>query len=197
MVRQQPEELQFIAQPIGPMHDRPQALEGVTYRIPLDRLGTLFVTVNDLGGEPFEVFCRLGKAGADTEADAEALGRLLSFSLRLIGPVPRRLRLEALAEQLKGIGGSIPLGFGPNRVRSIADGISQALHRYLRRSTLAAVVTEPVAVAASGAVAASRAEATPAPISGGSNGQFCPRCQRYTLITDQGCAMCECGYKEC
>lgn len=33
--------------------------------------------------------------------------------------------------QLNGIGGGRAAGFGPNRVRSLADGIAQALRRYL------------------------------------------------------------------
>jgi len=200
LARRRPEQLELISQPTGPLRDRPQALEGMTYRIPMDRLGTLFVTINDLDGEPFEVFCRLGKAGADTEADSEALGRLVSFALRLHGPVPRRTRLEALAEQLQGIGGSISIGFGPNRVRSIPDGIAQALRRHLERQAAPepepAPAPAPAGTAAAGGAAPRAAEAAP-PIAGASNGNICPRCQRYTLVTSEGCSKCGCGYKEC
>jgi ribonucleoside-diphosphate reductase alpha chain len=55
---------------------RPQILPGLTFRESTP-LGTAFITVNhtDEGAtEPFEVFVRLGKAGSDLEADAEALG---------------------------------------------------------------------------------------------------------------------------
>lgn len=193
LLKQRPEQLELIAQPAGPMQDRPQALEGVTYRIPMDRLGTLFVTVNDHDGEPFEIFCRCGKGGADTEADSEAMGRLVSFALRLHGPVPRTLRLEALAEQLRGIGGSISIGFGANRVRSIADGIGKALQMHLERlAQRPARATNDPAAATGAALAAPPADAPKH-----SNGQICPRCQRYAMVTDQGCAKCECGYKEC
>ncbi len=51
-------------------------------------IGTAFVTVNDTGdGEPFEVFVQVGKAGSDTMAVAEALGRLVSLVLRLPSPL--------------------------------------------------------------------------------------------------------------
>ena len=46
------------------------------------------------GGEPFEVFVQVGKAGSDTMAVAEALGRLVSLVLRLPSPLSPRRRLE-------------------------------------------------------------------------------------------------------
>ena len=40
-------------------------------------------------------------------------------------------RLKEVSHQLGGIGGGRSLGFGPNRVRSLPDGIGQILERYL------------------------------------------------------------------
>jgi len=62
---------------------RPHSLAGATYRMETP-IGTAFVTVNQTpGGDPFEVFVQVGKAGSDTMAVAEALGRLISLVLRL------------------------------------------------------------------------------------------------------------------
>ena len=107
---------------------RPMVLNGITTR-ERTPLGTAFITINYANGkpkDPFEVFVRLGKAGSDLEADAEAIGRLLSLILRLPSPMTREQRLREVIDQLEHIGGSRFTGFGPNRVRSMPDGIARA-----------------------------------------------------------------------
>jgi ribonucleoside-diphosphate reductase alpha chain len=97
---------------------RPATLNGVTAR-ERTPFGTAFVTINYANGnprEPFEVFVRLGKAGSDLEADAEAIGRLLSLILRLPSQMTREERLREVIDQLEHIGGSRFSGFGPERV---------------------------------------------------------------------------------
>ena len=74
---------------------------------------------------------RLGKAGSDLEADAEAIGRLLSLILRLPSPMTREERLREVIDQLEHIGGSRFSGFGPERVRSMPDGIARVLSRWV------------------------------------------------------------------
>jgi len=49
-------------------------------------------------------------------------------------PIPPRQRLEEVYQQYAGIGGRRPTGFGPNRVRSLPDGIAQALQEYLENT---------------------------------------------------------------
>ena len=113
---------------------RPRRLRGYTYNVNTP-LGKAFVTVNENGGEqPFEVFINTAKAGSDTAAVSEAIGRLLSYTLRIASPIEPRERLQEIVHQLSGIGGGRPLGFGPNRVRSLPDGVSQALREYLENS---------------------------------------------------------------
>ncbi|PWB80793.1 MAG: ribonucleoside reductase class II, partial [Candidatus Methylomirabilota bacterium] len=83
---------------------RPRTMKGVTYRAETP-LGTAFVTVNQNGeGEPFEVFASVGKAGSDTSAVSEAIGRLISLILRLPSPMSPRERVEQIVNQLSGIG---------------------------------------------------------------------------------------------
>ena len=134
---------------------------------------------------------RLGKAGSDLEADAEAIGRLLSLILRLPSPMTREERLREVIDQLEHIGGSRFSGFGPERVRSMPDGIARALSRWLEtvignEANLSLQPAEDV-ISRNGNL---HQVAT--------TGDFCPRCRQASLITQQGCLRCrECGYKEC
>jgi ribonucleoside-diphosphate reductase alpha chain len=109
-------------------------LQGETTRINTP-LGATYVTVNHNGdGQPFEVFIQTSKAGSDTAAISEAIGRLVSYILRLASPVAPRDRLKEIVNQLSGIGGGRPLGFGPMRVLSLPDGVAQVLADFLDRS---------------------------------------------------------------
>ena len=158
---------------------RPAAVAGVTYRIKTP-LGTAFITVNDNGdGQPFEVFCNVGKAGSDTAAVAEAIGRLISLCLRLPSPLTPRERLERIVDQLAGIGGPRPLGFGPHRVRSLPDGIAQVLQSHLAGKAIE--------------VAPAQLELPMPPV-----GDLCPECGQATLVEEEGCRKCySCGFTEC
>ncbi len=142
------------------------------------------------------------------EADSEMAGRLISLALRLQAPSSRLERLGRIREQLEGIGGGDPYGFGPNRVRSIADAIAKAIGWHLaakREATSsdsggsAELALTPASAAVPPAETLAEPDApAPVPIAGGSNGNLCPQCHQYSLITDQGCTKCrECSYKEC
>ncbi len=172
---------------------RPATLNGVTAREKTP-FGTAFVTINYANGnprDPFEVFVRLGKAGSDLEADAEAIGRLLSLILRLPSPMTREERLREVIDQLEHIGGSRFSGFGPERVRSMPDGIARVLSRWLEAviGNEGNLSLQPAEVAISRNGNLHQAATT---------GDFCPRCRQASLITQQGCLRCrDCGYKEC
>ena len=106
-----------------PLAPRPHILPSHTLRVPTS-VGTAFVTVaRDTDGQPFEVFLSVGKAGTETFAAAEALGRLMSLALRLDSPVPRAARLGEIATQLTHIGAT-PNGAGQP---SLPDAVSRAL----------------------------------------------------------------------
>src|SRR6185369_5911731 len=110
---------------------RPRALVGQTYTIETP-LGKAFVTINTNGGnQPFEVFVNTAKAGSETAAVSEAIGRLISYVLRMASPIAPIDRLREIVTQLTGIGGGRSLGFGPKRVRSLPDGVGQVLGEYL------------------------------------------------------------------
>jgi ribonucleoside-diphosphate reductase alpha chain len=105
---------------------RPSNLVGNTVKIQTS-FGNLYLTLNMFEGEPFELFATLGKSGKDTQAHTEALGRLISLSLR--SGVP----LRDIIEQLKGIGGSQPVceDDGDGIILSLPDAIAQGLERAL------------------------------------------------------------------
>lgn len=110
----------------------PSAIDGVTFRRETPA-GTLRVTINAMGDRPFEVFVLLGRAGSETQSFAEGLGRMVSLFLRLDSPVSAADRLRLAAEQLQGIGGANQIGFGPDRVLSVVDGLGQILREYAAR----------------------------------------------------------------
>ncbi|MBI3079104.1 MAG: vitamin B12-dependent ribonucleotide reductase, partial [Deltaproteobacteria bacterium] len=110
---------------------RPRFVQGVTYRAATP-LGTAYITVNqNEAGEPFEVFANVGKAGSDTAAVSEAIGRLISLCLRMASPLSSRDRVRHIVDQLAGIGGGRPLGYGRDRVRSLPDAIAQVLAEHV------------------------------------------------------------------
>src|SRR5688572_20777844 len=129
----------FAADPKKP---RPRALKGKTYNVETP-VGKAFVTINENGGDqPFEAFINTAKAGSETAAVSEAIGRLISYILRMASPIKATDRMHEIVRQLMGIGGGRSLGFGPNRVRSLPDGIGQVLDMYLREKAGAPSVTE-------------------------------------------------------
>jgi ribonucleoside-diphosphate reductase alpha chain len=159
---------------------RPRTLRGVTFRVDTP-LGTGYVHVNqNVSGDPFEVFLNVGKAGSDVQADAEALGRLISLILRMPSPLSPRERVEAVVKQLDRIGGRRDAGMGPGRVRSIPDAVAQVLAEHVG---LREPGEEHVREARDGRTKAS---------------DMCPDCQNFTLVFEEGCQKCHvCGFSEC
>jgi len=172
---------------------RPRRLIGYTYNINTP-LGKTFVTVNENGGNhPFEIFISTAKAGSDTAAVSEAIGRLLSYILRLASPVSPRERLTEIVRQLAGIGGGRPLGFGPNRVRSLPDGVSQALREYLNDTAEGNVDLDNDHKTHTDLGNQSVSDNLLARI-----GDLCPECGQAALVNEEGCRKCyACGFSEC
>jgi ribonucleoside-diphosphate reductase alpha chain len=160
---------------------RPHSLRGTTYRMETP-IGTAFITVNDsAAGDPFEVFVQVGKAGSDTMAVAEALGRLVSLVLRLPSPLPAQRRLEEVINQLTRIGGGQPTGFGAAKILSLPDALARTLAEHIGRS-------RPVDDAPDEA--------------GGTRlrrvGDLCKECGQATFIYEEGCKKClACGFNQC
>ena len=178
---------------------RPQVLRGATYKINTP-FGMAYITINDLNGIPSEIFLNVGKAGSDVFAMAEALGRVCSLFLRY---GDHGEKVELLIKHLKGIGGSGAIGFGPNRVESIADAVAKALEIHVQSDHFGGD-HDPAPVAAT--VAHHHDEQTHdhdhdndqrynAPAA---SRDLCPSCGSASLINIEGCKTCSnCGYSKC
>jgi ribonucleoside-diphosphate reductase alpha chain len=160
---------------------RPHSLSGRTYRAETP-IGTAFITVNETDDhEPFEVFAQVGKGGSDTMAVAEALGRLISLTLRMPSPMSPQRRLEEVISQLSRIGGAQPLGFGKGKVLSLPDALARTLAEHIGQLKPS---TEPPA----GARASEQRRI----------GDLCKECGQATFVYEEGCKKClSCGYNEC
>jgi ribonucleoside-diphosphate reductase alpha chain len=169
---------------------RPAALRGYTMKM-MSPLGDLYVTINeDVNGRPFEVFCTLGKAGGAANADAEAIGRLMSLALR------SGISIRQVKDQLRGISCDRAVGLGPNKVLSAPDAIGQAIERYLEEKEgvqEALPLTVPVTQGATQAQATSSSSGPDLFDMG-----TCPDCGTGHLAFEEGCKKCHvCGYSEC
>ena len=191
---------------------RPRSLPGYTYQISTP-LGKAFVTINENGGkQPFEIFVNTAKAGSDTAAVSEAIGRLISYVLRLASAVEPRQRLKEVMDQLAGIGGGRSLGFGPKRVRSLPDGVAQVLAEYLEQAEQRrAAYHEEEHFSPNGFHATEESEVHQANIPDVTPamdivpepaflkiGDLCPECGQAAVVNEEGCRKCyACGYSEC
>jgi ribonucleoside-diphosphate reductase alpha chain len=130
--------------------------------------------------------------------------------LRLASPIPPRERLAEVVRQLSGIGGGRSLGFGPNRVRSLPDGVGQVLDEYLTGKTThhAEVIEEKSAGQPHFDQTAPdmlTAAGTPDPQPSASarqmalkTSELCPECGEASMVNEEGCRKCyTCGYSEC
>jgi len=176
---------------------RPKVLRGATYKFNTP-FGMAYITVNDIDGTPGEIFLNVGKAGSDVFAMAEALGRVISLFLRY-GDHGNKVQL--LIKHLKGIGGSGAVGFGPNRVESIADAVAKALEMHaslLSEDEQSAARETPIAASASPAVDVGHDHGGSSEIEPYTSTDLCPSCGSASLLNVEGCKTCaNCGYSKC
>ncbi len=173
-------------------------------------LGVLFAHITeDDKGQPFEVFINLGKAGGSAMADAEAMGRMISLSLR------SGISLNEIHRQLRGISSDKAVGLGPNKVLSVPDAIGLALEDWMRmkQGVQQELLSLPQTTQAQSPSSAQRPiEAVVRTSSGGleqvamfntgdNNAESfigtCPDCGSQ-LEYAEGCVKCHvCGFSEC
>lgn len=190
---------------------RPQVLRGATYKINTP-FGMAYITINDLDGIPAEIFLNVGKAGSDVFAMAEALGRVCSLFLRY---GDHGEKVELLIKHLKGIGGSGAIGFGANRVESIADAVAKALETHVQNNAHDDHAQAPIAATLeldfNEALNAELKSSVSSEVStdnghGGHSAHshatasrdLCPSCGSASLVNIEGCKTCSnCGYSRC
>lgn len=181
---------------------RPQVLRGATYKVNTP-FGMAYITINDLDGIPSEIFLNVGKAGSDVFAMSEALGRVCSLFLRY-GNHGNKEAL--LIKHLKGIGGSGAIGFGANRVESIADAVAKSLEMHVQANV--AHGSDAYVTAAASAPDHEAAHDHDHDHSTHSHSglseltqqgkDICPSCGSASLVPSDGCKTCtNCGYSRC
>ena len=130
--------------------------------------GSIYITLNFDGNDPFEIFITVGKSGSELKAMTEALSRAISIGLR------SGSKLEDFIDTLKGLSGKEywMFGFDESHVaRSIPDAIAVLLEKLVERG-------DPAAVQHDG-------------------GAPCPEC-KAPMEMISGCAYCfSCGYSPC
>ena len=97
--------------------------------------GSIYVTLNFDGKEPFEIFINVGKSGSELKAMTEALSRVISIGLR------SGCSLEDFIDTLKGLSGKEywMLNCDDDHVaRSIPDAIALLLEKLIDRKTTVA-----------------------------------------------------------
>jgi len=213
-------EVEKPAIPVRPRVPRPTMLTGVTYKADSPS-GKVYVTMNeDEKQNLFEVFINHGKSGSDLMALADALGRMISFVLRIHSPVPSRERVREIVSELAGIGGAKSIGFGPNKVRSLPDAIAKVLANHAGFRVNGKVedalpkngngngngngVATGVKPIAADAEVKEEVPAGQLPLSVDASSSttslfdLCPECGTGSFAYEEGCKKCySCGYSEC
>jgi len=168
---------------------RPDTLLGVTREMTTS-CGKLYVTMNRDERGFFEVFNQMGKAGGCAASQSEAIGRLVSLSLRS-GVDP-----AMVVKQLKGISCHLPSWAGNGgKIMSCADAVAKSIEWYLENvdkmfTGFARPVEDPA-----------RAQAAPRQSAPGESQEIargaCPDCGSQVEM-QEGCLKCRsCGFSEC
>lgn len=162
--------------------------------------GTCHVTVNyDNNDFEHEVFIQIGKAGSEILAWSEALGRMISYILQIPSPIMPEQKMDYIIEQLEGIGGSNPTGFGKNRTCSVPDAIAKGLKRIANKyendeqeGGLEGFENDNDTDLPENHSNASKTPPKP------SQADLCPGCGGLSLRKEQGCKSCAaCGFSMC
>lgn len=150
--------------------ERPVVLTGKTITVQTG-CGKMYVTINqNEENKLFEVFVNIGKAGGCATSQCEAIGRLVSLSLK------SGIKPEKLIAQLKGISCHMKYGFREKQVLSCSDAIGKALEKVLSKTRTDTINNNLNLQIHSGA---------------------CPECGA-NLQYVEGCIVCRsCGYSRC
>lgn len=106
---------------------RAEFTTGRTYEVKTEQ-GDLYVTINADEKGIIEVFLTLGKSGSFSAGYTEALGRLISMSLR------SGIKPEMILKQLQGIRTSTPTLNKGMIVYSVPDAVAKIIKKYLEET---------------------------------------------------------------
>jgi len=137
--------------------------------------GNMYVTINEDETGPCELFTSMGKAGGCAASQLEAIGRLISLSLRA-GVDPHSIK-----KHLRGIRCHAPGWGNGGAVLSCADAIGIVIDHYLEKREKGVATDEVVKIAD--------------PLD--TNMGACPDCGAV-LEHESGCVVCRlCGFSKC
>lgn len=204
-------EVEKPVQSVPEVKPRPMVVQGSTYQAETP-VGQAYITINTNGGnQPLEMFINVGKAGSDVTAMAEAMGRLISLTLRMASPIPAIERAHKIAAELIGIGGARSMGFGENRVRSLPDAVAKVIDRHFGFFTKhrledavpanATVLADSKPVETNGHGSATLTTSATQPMVAQKRMvtvDLCPKCGEGSLVFEESCKKCyACGFSEC
>ncbi|MHA1978559.1 MAG: vitamin B12-dependent ribonucleotide reductase [Candidatus Hodarchaeales archaeon] len=170
---------------------RPSVTQGITERVRVGCGTNLFITINEDEEGLTELFLSLGKSGGCVASHIEAMGRLISLTLR------SRIDAEEIILQLKAIRCPSPT-FGPDGpVLSCADAVAKSVERFLEQySQNGNGKKEPKSDTQSNE---DRYEPETLYLSHTTSGlrPECPECGNI-VEHSEGCILCRvCGYSKC
>ena len=140
--------------------------------------GNLYVTINEDEEGLCEIFSTMGKAGACTASQSEAISRLISTALR------SGISVDAIVQQLSGISCPLPVWQNGVHILSCADAIGKAIQLYLDEKNGGNRIRQ---------MKADEGEERPGRRPGGT----CPECGGMTEYVE-GCVVCRsCGFSRC
>jgi len=171
---------------------RPEVILGTTTKVTTG-CGNLYITVNqDEDGNFFEVFTQMGKAGGCAASQLEAVGRLVSLSLR--GGIDTKV----IVEQLKGIRCPSPSWDKGKKIFSCADAIARVLEkRVVDQKDLVASEVKLVSHVMEDKDETVSQVATLKKKKSKSVVGVCVECG-FALRHQEGCLVCDaCGYSKC
>ena len=138
----------------------------------------------------------MGKSGGCINSYSEAIGRLVSLSLRA------GVKIESIIDQMRGVRCPVPHGIGKNAVLSCADGIGRVLEHYIGKEPgngnggiASAMAPDPTPLAT-----AAMQAANPTSKADSIDMGVCPECPECGNMIEfiEGCLTCRgCGYSKC
>jgi ribonucleoside-diphosphate reductase alpha chain len=145
--------------------------------------GSLYVTINEDEQGIFEVFAAMGKGGGCAASQTEAIGRLISLSLRA------GVDKEQIVKQLKGVRCPNQSWEKGGRIYSCSDAIAKAIERY---AGIDNAKIENVMIDTAKFIAETNGKGHDNVVTG-----VCPDCHG-PLEFESGCSVCRgCGFSRC
>ncbi|WP_027410599.1 adenosylcobalamin-dependent ribonucleoside-diphosphate reductase [Anoxybacteroides tepidamans] len=158
-------------------HSNSAILYGATYQknTPIGS-ATLIINEDITKSKIKEIHIKIGKPGTEAFAVGDALSRVISLYLSENNDPDKE---EKLINSLLDIKGHTSIGFGENKVTSIADAIAKTILEHIKTFPFRKTVSNTIAIT-------------------GQYRDFCPNCQNFHFIKTGGCSICEaCGYSLC